>query len=207
MIIYYLHMSGVAVFAISGCLAAGRKGLDWVGVVALAVVTSIGGGTIRDILLHRETIFWIEDPAYLWVILAASCVTIAYVRFFKPPMNALLIADALGLALFTILGAQIAEAESVSTLIVIVMGILTGVAGGVIRDILTGEIPLLFRSTETLYSVTALAGVLLYLLLQKLGLDTTLASLSGIVLIVVVRSAAIFWKIRLPAFHISTDKL
>lgn len=115
MIIYYLGLLGVAVFAISGALAAGRKGLDWVGVVVLAVVTSVGGGTIRDVLLNRQTIFWIEDPSYLWVALAASFFTIAYVRFFKPPTDALLFADALGLALFTIVGAQIAEAEGVST--------------------------------------------------------------------------------------------
>lgn len=171
MIIYILSLLGVAVFAISGALAAGRKGLDWVGVVALAVVTSLGGGTIRDILLNRKAIFWIEDPAYLWIIFPAACFTIAYVRFLKPPMNALLIADALGLALFTIVGAQVAEAENAAALVVIVMGILTGVAGGVIRDVLSSEIPLLFRSTETLYSVAALGGVLVYLLLQEAGLN------------------------------------
>lgn len=205
MIIYYLGLLGVAVFAISGALAAGRKGLDWVGVVVLAVVTSVGGGTIRDVLLNRQTIFWIEDPSYLWVALAASFFTIAYVRFFKPPTDALLFADALGLALFTIVGAQIAEAEGVSTLIVIVMAILTGVAGGVIRDVLTSEIPLLFRSTETLYSVAALGGVLVYLLLQEFGLDKTFASLLGIAFVAILRFLAIIYKIRLPAFHVSEE--
>lgn len=205
MIIYYFGLLGVAVFAVSGALAAGRRELDWVGVVALAVVTSVGGGTIRDILLNRQTIFWIEDPTYLVVVFAASFLTIAYVRFFKPPTDSLLFADALGLALFTIVGAQIAEAEGVPTLIVIVMAVLTGVVGGVIRDVLTSEIPLLFRSIETLYSVAALGGVSVYLLLQELELDKTTASLFGIAFAAILRFVAILYKIRLPVFHVSEE--
>jgi uncharacterized membrane protein YeiH len=205
MIVYYLGLLGVAVFAISGALAAGRRGLDWVGVLVLALVTSVGGGTIRDVLLNRETIFWIADTTYIWVVFAASVFTIIYVRFFKPPHNSLLFADALGLALFTILGAQIAEAEGASTLIVVIMAVLTGVAGGVIRDVLTNEVPLLFRSTETIYSVAALAGTLVYLLLQALGIDTTIASLVGIAFVAGLRFLAIIYKTKLPAFHVPKE--
>jgi len=205
MVVYYLGLLGVAVFAISGALAAGRRGLDWVGVLVLALVTSVGGGTIRDILLNRETIFWIADPTYIWVVFAASVFTIIYVRFFKPPRNSLQFADALGLALFTILGAQIAEAEGASTLIVIIMAILTGVAGGVIRDVLTSEVPLLFRSTETIYSVAALGGVLVYLSLQALSVDNTIASLLGITFVAALRFLAIIYQIKLPAFHVPKE--
>ena len=119
MTVTILSMLGVAIFAISGGLAAGHKGLDWIGVVVLAVVTSLGGGTIRDILLNRDTLFWIQEPMFLWEIIASSCFTIVYVKFFKPPLNSLLIADALGLALFTILGAQVAEAMDVSGIIIV----------------------------------------------------------------------------------------
>lgn len=205
LLIYWLDLLGVAVFAISGALAAGQKGLDWVGVTALAVVTSIGGGTIRDVLLNREAVFWIADPTYLWVILAAAVSTIGYARLFKVPTNALRIADALGLALFAILGARIAEAEGVATPIVVVMGVLTGVAGGIIRDVLTNEVPLVFRSSEELYSVAALGGVLLYLGLQALELPRPLPALLGVALVAVLRFAAIVWKLRLPAFHLSND--
>jgi len=205
MVVYYLGLLGVAVFAISGALAAGRRGLDWVGVLVLALVTSVGGGTIRDILLNRETIFWIADPTYIWVVFAASVFTIIYVRFFKPPKNSLQFADALGLALFTILGAHIAEAEGASTLIVIIMAILTGVAGGVIRDVLTSEVPLLFRSTETIYSVAALGGVLVYLSLQALSVDNTIASLLGITFVAALRFLAIIYQIKLPAFHVPKE--
>lgn len=204
MLIYILGLIGSAVFAVSGGLAAGRKGLDWIGVVTLAVVTSIGGGTVRDVLLNRD-LFWIKDPVYLWVIILSAIFTIVYVRFFRPPNNALLIADALGLAFFTILGARVAEMEGARPLIVIVMGVLTGVAGGVIRDILICEIPLLFRPTETLYSVAALGGVLVYVALIQLGTDNITASFTGLTVISVLRFSAIFWKIRLPAFHVSSE--
>jgi uncharacterized membrane protein YeiH len=204
--IYYLDLVGVSVFAISGSLAAGRKGLDWVGVVTLAVVTSLGGGTIRDVLLNRQSVFWIADTAYLWVAITSAVVTIIYVRFLKPPVNSLLIADALGLALFAIVGAQIAETQIDDPLVVVVMGVLTGVAGGVIRDVLTSEIPLVFRSTEPLYSVAALGGVVLYVVLQNIGVDKESAALFGISLTAIFRFAAIFWKVKLPAVHVSEDK-
>ena len=203
MTLYILDLLGVAVFAVSGALAAGRKNLDWVGVLVLSVVTAIGGGTLRDLLLNRDTVFWIADPTYLWVIIATTFLTIGFFRLFKPAFKHLLVADALGLALFTILGAQIAEVEGATPLVIVVMGITTGVAGGILRDILLNEIPLLFRSDEPLYSVAALVGVLLYLLLQQLGLDTLTSSLFGMVLITLVRLAAIFYKIQLPTFRVT----
>lgn len=202
MILYVLDLLGVVVFAVSGALAAGRKNLDWVGVVVLAIVTAIGGGTLRDILLNREAVFWIADPTYLWVILASAFLTIGFVNVLKPRMKFLLVADALGLALFTIIGAQVAEAEGAAPLVVAVMGILTGVAGGVFRDILVNEIPLLFRPQEPIYSVAALAGVTTYLLLQAFGLSVTTSSLLAIGLIALLRLAAIFYRIQLPTFRV-----
>src|SRR4029077_19192819 len=109
MILYALSLLGVAVFAASGALSAGRKGFDLIGVIVISAVTAIGGGTLRDVLLDRHPIFWIADPAQLVVILAAAALTLLYVRFRKPPWTALLVADALGLALFSISGAQVAE--------------------------------------------------------------------------------------------------
>lgn len=203
MLLYWLDLIGVAVFAVSGALAAGDKNMDWVGVVVLAFVTSVGGGTLRDILLNRGTVFWIENHDYIWAILSASAFTIIYTRFFKPPVNTLLTADAFGLALFTIVGAQIAENAGVSAPIIVIMAIITGSFGGVIRDIFTDEIPLLFRADQPLYSTASLAGVLVYLGLQEIGLTTLLASLIGMSVIAVIRLCAIFWKITLPAFYIN----
>ena len=109
MTLYLLDLIGVAVFAVSGALVAGRKQFDLLGVAVIATVTAIGGGTVRDVLLDRHPVFWIRDPTYLPVILAAAALALLYARVRRPPRISLLIADALGLALFTISGAQIAE--------------------------------------------------------------------------------------------------
>jgi len=205
MFLHMLNLLGVAVFAASGALSAGRKRFDLVGVVVLAVVTAVGGGTLRDLLLDR-TPFWIRDTAYLWTALAAAAVTLAYVRFRRPPWSALLVADALGLALFSISGAQVAEQAGHTGLVVVVMGTLTGVAGGVVRDVLSAEVPLLFRPTETLYATAAVAGSLGYLALQGVGVERAAAGLAGMGLIAALRFAAIFWRLRLPHFQVPEDE-
>jgi uncharacterized membrane protein YeiH len=131
-IVRFLELLGVAVFAVSGALVAGRKKLDLLGVVIIAAVTAIGGGTIRDLLLDRHPVFWVADPIYLYIILLSAAVTIVYVRRFRPPERLLLVADALGLALFSISGAQIAERAGLQGIAVVLMGTLTGSAGGMI---------------------------------------------------------------------------
>ncbi|MBC2608134.1 trimeric intracellular cation channel family protein [Pelagicoccus albus] len=200
--VYYLGLVGVAVFAISGALAADRKGSDWVGVLFLASATALGGGTLRDVLLKREAVFWIANPTYLWVVIGATVFTIIYVRYFKPPTNALNFADAIGLAMFSIVGAKIAEAEGMTPLIVVTMGVFTGVAGGIIRDVLANEIPLIFRSGEPIYSVSAASGIIAYLGLKYLGVPSQTASLSGVAVIAATRFAGIFWHIKLPEFSV-----
>src|SRR5438552_18945524 len=109
MILHTLDLGGVAVFAVSGVLAARNRGLDLLGVVIIAAITAIGGGTLRDLLLNRYPIFWITDARYLIVIIASALLTVGYVWLRPPPENALLVADALGLALFSLSGAQVAE--------------------------------------------------------------------------------------------------
>ena len=201
MILYVLSLVGVGVFAASGALAAGRKGFDLLGVVVIAGVTAIGGGTIRDVLLDRHPIFWIADPMQLVVILAAAGLTLVWVRFRKPPWTALLMADALGLALFTISGAQVAEQKGLPGIIAVVMGTITGSAGGVLRDILSGEVPLLLRHTE-LYATAAIVGSTVYLLAKDLGLAATPAALLGMATVAALRFAAILWRLRLPVFEV-----
>jgi uncharacterized membrane protein YeiH len=204
MILYLLELIGVAVFAVSGALAAGRKRLDLLGVLLIATVTAIGGGTLRDLLLNRHPVFWIEDPTYLPVILAAAALTVVSSRFRPPPRTSLLIADAFGLALFTISGAQIAEARGLPAIIVVVMGAITGTAGGVLRDVLCGEIPLLLRQTD-LYATTAILGVIVYLAAEAAGLSVPQASLLGMATVAGLRIAAIVWGLRLPVFRLPEE--
>jgi uncharacterized membrane protein YeiH len=205
MILHLLSMFGVAVFAASGALAAGRKNFDLLGVVVIALVTAVGGGTLRDLLLARHPIFWVKDPTHLTVILAAAALTLAYVRFRKPPRASLAIADALGLALFTLSGAQVAEEKGLPALTIVVMGTVTGSAGGVLRDVLTGEVPLLFRQTD-LYATAAIAGVVVYLVLQAVGLGAEPASYLGMGAVAGLRFAAIRWRLRLPVFRVPEEK-
>ena len=195
---HVIQFIGVAVFAVSGALTAGRKSLDLLGVVVIATVTAIGGGTLRDLLLDRHPVFWIAEPAYLYVVLAASLLTIAYTRRFPPPDRTLLIADALGLAFFSISGAQIAEAAGVVGIGAVIMGTMTGAAGGVVRDVLCAEIPLVLRPGQ-LYATTSITGIALYLVLQD-ALPAGVAALAGMACIAALRIASIIWDFTLPVF-------
>ena len=194
-----LDFIGVAVFAASGALAAARKSLDLLGMVVIATVTAIGGGTLRDVLLARA-VFWLAQPEYLYVIFGAAGVAVVYTRWFSPPDRALAVLDALGLALFTIIGARVAEGLEHKAVVVCVMGALTGVAGGVIRDVLTGEIPLILRKGQ-IYATAAIVGVVAYVLLQAV-LDRAAAGLLGMAIIAVIRLGAIAWNWTLPVFGI-----
>src|SRR5690606_11979837 len=128
--------------------------------------------------LDRHPVFWIADPIYLYLILAAAAVTIVYVRRFRPPDRLLLVADALGLAVFSISGAQIAEGAGLTGIPVVLMGALTGAAGGMIRDVLTAEIPMILRRGQ-IYATASIAGIILYLGLQGLGAGREIAALAG----------------------------
>ena len=202
---YVLDLLGVGVFAISGVLAAARKGLDVLGVGVIAVVTAIGGGTLRDLLLDRHPIFWIADSAYLWVILAATGITLGYLRFWVASRRALLVADALGLAFFTIGGVQVAQQAGHSDQIALLMGTITGVAGGVLRDVLTAEIPLILRPGR-LYATAALAGAGLYVLLAGRGVSPEAAAIAGMGATAGLRLSAIFWRLELPTVRLPDEE-
>lgn len=193
-----LDLAGVAVFAISGALTAGRKSLDLVGVVVIAVVTAIGGGTLRDLLLGRPP-FWIADPVFLIVIIVTALATVLAVRVVRPHEQGLQLADAAGLALFSISGAQIAEQSGHPGLIVVVMATITGVFGGVLRDVLCAEIPMILRRGN-IYATAVVAGTTLYVLLQGLGMERETAAVCGMFSIAGLRIAAIYFKLSLPVF-------
>lgn len=194
----FLDIAGVAVFAISGALAAMRRELDLIGVVVIALVTAVGGGTLRDLLIDRQ-VFWIGDPAFVAVIVAASIATIVYVRFREPPDRALSVADALGLGLFTISGAKIAEQAALPGVIVVMMATITGIFGGIVRDVLCAEVPMVFRK-NTLYATAAIAGASVYVLIPREW--SGVAAAAGGALIIGIRLAAIWWRITLPVYRV-----
>lgn len=195
---------GVGVFAVSGALAAGRKQLDLLGVMVIALVTATGGGTLRDVLLGRHPVFWVERPSILIVIIAAAAATVLLTRFGRPPLAALLVADALGLALFTVSGAQIASGVTDSSLVVVLMGAVTGAAGGAVRDVLCNEIPLVLRSGR-LYATAALAGAAVYRGLAEFGWSPPWASGLGMATVAGIRLAAIFFGLKLPVYQLEDE--
>ena len=199
MFLYLLDLAGVAVFSISGVLAARDRDLDLLGVIVVAAITAIGGGTLRDLLLDRHPIFWVTDASYLTVIIVSAVMTVIYVRKWPPPGVILLVADALGLALFALSGAQYAEAAQCPPLIIIIMGTMTGVMGGIIRDVITARVPLILR--REIYATAAIAGVVVYLLLQAIDVPRAVAFGSGMVTVVVLRLVAIRWNLHLPVFR------
>jgi uncharacterized membrane protein YeiH len=201
MLLYLLDLIGVAVFAVSGVLVAAASGMDLLGGLALATLTAIGGGTLRDVLLDRHPVFWVRDARYLLVILLAAALTMLYLAFFPPPGHSFLIADALGLALFAISGAQIAEAAGLSPLVVVLMGTMTGTAGGMLRDVMSARVPLIFR--EDIYATAAIAGIVVYLILQKLGVSRSVAVSVGVLVILLMRLLAVVWGAHLPRLHMN----
>lgn len=203
--LYALDLAGVSVFAISGALEAGRKRLDLIGVMVLALVTAIGGGTIRDVLLARHPIFWLADQTYIIVIIASALATVAYARWRHPPQASLLVADALGLALFSIVGAQIAERAGLPAVSCVILGTVTGAAGGVVRDVLSMEIPLVLRRGN-LYATAAIIGTSVYFALVHGGLSRDIAAIAGMVVVVAIRLSSLRWGITVPAFELSNTR-
>jgi uncharacterized membrane protein YeiH len=194
---YLIGMSAVAVNAVTGVLDAGRKPMDLFGVVVVALGTALGGGTIRDLLVDRP-VFWIADATYLVCAVIAGVVTFALVRRVRLPANLFLVPDALGLALFTIIGTQVGLDAGAHWFVASFLGVVTGVFGGILRDILCNEVPLVF--TGELYATASWAGAILFIALLEAGLASAPAGLLAMAAIFLVRIAAIRWQLRLPRF-------
>ncbi len=197
----WIEYFAVAVCAISAVLAAEGKRMDLFGVMVLALVTAVGGGTIRDLCLGVRPVFWIEQPHQVWTALIAAVVTFVAARFVHMPAKMLAIADAFGLALFGIVGTEKALAFGTPEIVAILLGIVTGVAGGILRDVLRGELPLVFQPDVNLYATAVFAGALVFVLLQKWLPLSESHRYIGMAVILVLRLAAMRWKLRLPTFR------
>ncbi|MGP9799557.1 trimeric intracellular cation channel family protein [Rheinheimera sp. NSM] len=198
---HYFHwfdLLGIAVFAVSGTLAAWRKQMDGFGVIVLASVTAIGGGTLRDLILNAPVI-WINNNSYFYAIFIAAAATILLVRNrLTIPHNTLQLFDALGLAFFVIMGTQKALDHGTSTMVAILLGTMSGVCGGMIRDVLCRDIPMVFRGE--LYAVTCIFGGVVYTGLLALGVAQLPAMLSGMLALLLLRLAAMKWQLTIPVF-------
>lgn len=192
---------GVAVAAITGVLAARGKQVDLFGVIVLAIVTAFGGGTIRDLTLGDVPVFWAKEPWFVINAALTAVITFCLLRYRDLPIAALLVADAVVLACFTMAGAKKALLFQVAPTTAVVMGVITGVVGGILRDVLTNEIPIVFRRETCLYATAAFVGATVFVLVNQWSADVRGSALAGFAITLVLRLAGIRWKITLPVFQ------
>ena len=197
--IYWAGVVAVAVGAISGTLESGARQMDVVGVTIVALATALGGGTIRDVLLNRP-VFWIADPFYLHVAFLGALVTFIVVRAISLPVKLFVIPDAIGLAIFTVVGAQVALDMQVSWFVAVIMGVVTAVFGGVARDIFCNTIPMVFLPGY-LYAAASFFGALAFIALQEwIGVGHVVAGWAGICVALALRLLGIYLRIGLPTY-------
>ena len=197
--IYIFDLIGVAVFAASGALAAAQKRLDVLGFILFGTITGVGGGTARDLLLGTDEVFWIADTRYLWACIAASCLTWLLAGRSRSLRSLLLWADALGLALFSVLGTIKALQWDAPLIVAVVMGMMTASFGSLIRDSLLGRPPVLLE--PNIYVTAALLGAGGYTILQAFPPTAALAMPVAMAAAFTLRSMAIIFDLRLPKFE------
>jgi len=202
---YLLDLLGTAFFAISGAIIATQKSRpDWFGVTFIAFITAIGGGSLRDILLGSYPLSWVADPNLIYAIIAGIVFTSVFFNLLLKMRKTLFIFDSLGIAMFTILGTEKALAFHVSPLIAAIIGMFSAIMGGVMRDVLSNETPVIFR--KEIYATACLAGALVYLLLLHLQLSRDAALAVSVVIIFVIRVIAVKYKLSLPHFKMEDAK-
>jgi len=189
--------AAVAVFAISGALVASRKQMDIFGFIMLGTVTGIGGGTIRDVLLDVP-VFWIANSTFLTVCIVTSMATFFAAPLLQSRYRAILWLDAIGLAVYCVLGTEKALAAGAAPVVAVAMGVITGTFGGIVRDILGGEVPLLLR--RDVYVTAALVGAVLFVAAVGAGATSALAWTLGVGSCLVVRSLALVYEWSLPTY-------
>ena len=200
-----LTVIGTAAFAVSGGMAAGRNRMDWFGVMVLGVIVAIGGGTLRDLLL-AEKVSWVKEPWPVFVALAAAALTIPIAKRWSAAVdswNTVLAADALGLAVFTILGSDIALQAGTSEVTAVILGVITGIFGGIFRDVLIGQKPVVL--TGEIYATAAFAGAVLYVLLLQTSISPVAALWIPILVIFGLRAVALARGWSMPEPDLDLD--
>ncbi len=201
-VLLLVETAGTVAFALSGLIEAARRGMDAVGVCVVAGLAAFGGGTLRDILLDRRPFFWVEHAGWLWALLALCIAAMLFLRarHFHPTERAMQWPDALGLGLFAAVGTQTALASGSPAIVAALMGVVTAVFGGVLRDIVCNEIPRAFNDHRP-YAVCAFAGAWVVVGAQALALQPTLGLVAGAATATTLRALALVFDWRLPAWR------
>ncbi|NJY62232.1 trimeric intracellular cation channel family protein [Salinimicrobium sp. CDJ15-81-2] len=199
-----LDLLGTSAFAISGALAAMNRRLDLFGIFIIAFVTAIGGGTIRDILIDNTPVTWMENTIYIYLIGVVTIITIIFRTQLDRLKKSLFLFDSIGLGIFTITGVELGIQNDLNPIICITLGAMTGTFGGVIRDILCNEIPVIFR--KEIYATASIMGGLAFILLHELNLNQDLIYIVTSLTVILIRLMAVKFKISLPSFYLSEEK-
>lgn len=194
-----LDWFGLCVFAVTGALVASRKEMDIVGFALLGSVTAVGGGTLRDTFLGIRPVFWVQQPAYLVTCIVVSCLVFFVAHVPQSRYRSLIWLDAIGLSLFAVTGAERALDWGAGPTIAVAMGVATASFGGILRDIMGGERPILL--SQEIYVTAALLGAALFVVLLELGVGHDPAMALGFAAAFVLRGAAIHWHLSLPRYR------
>ncbi|HNR15794.1 MAG TPA: trimeric intracellular cation channel family protein [Chitinophagaceae bacterium] len=197
-----IDILGTIAFAVSGAFLAMEKRLDPFGVLVLSFVTAIGGGTLRDIMIGNLPVSWLRNETATIVIFSAAVATMLFGRYLKQLTATLFLFDALGLGLFTLVGIKSGIDKNFSIGICITLGTITACFGGVVRDVLLNNIPLLFR--KEIYAMACIAGGAVYFLLREMNVNPDLSTILCILIIFAIRLVAVRYKLSLPQFYNST---
>jgi uncharacterized membrane protein YeiH len=191
---------GIVAFACSGFIEARRRDMDMVGIFTVGFITAFGGGTLRDLLLDQRPLFWVERQEYVLLIFVLALVITPFTRHLSSGRSekVILVADALGLGLFSVLGTSIAEDAHMPAFVSVMMGVITGIFGGVLRDVLCNEIPLVLRRGQ-LYATCSFFGCWVSLILDRLDAPESITLSAGIAVTCLMRLLAVRYDLKLPA--------
>ncbi|QNM86320.1 trimeric intracellular cation channel family protein [Polaribacter pectinis] len=195
-LIYVLDILGTFAFAISGALVASDKRFDLFGVIIIAFVTAVGGGMLRDVLINAHPINWIGDLNYFWTILIAVVFTFLFKSKIAHLSKTMFLFDTVGIGVFTLLGLEKALSFGLHPIIALIMGMISAVFGGVLRDVLTNKIPLIFE--KEIYASACLAGGITYLILNYFGFPENIIFIISASVIVIIRAVAVKFELQLP---------
>ena len=195
---YTLDILGTIAFAMSGTLIAIHKKLDPFGIFIIAFVTAVGGGTLRDILIDRNPVNWMQDLNYIYVIIAATIFTILIRNKIDYLRKSLFLFDTIGLGIFTIIGTEIGIQQNYHPIISIILGTITATFGGVIRDILCNEIPVIFK--KEIYASACIIGAIAFVVLSRLEISTPINYIFTTLIVIIIRLIAVKFKLSLPTF-------
>ena len=195
-IFYTLDILGTVAFAISGTLVAMHKRLDLFGVFIIAFVTAVGGGTLRDILIDRALVSWMKDLNYIYAIIGATIFSILIRKKIDYLRTSLFLFDTIGLGIFTIVGTEIGVQHQLHPVITVILGTLTATFGGVLRDILCNEIPVIFK--KEIYALACIAGAITFIILSYLEINTNTNYIITTLIVIVIRLVAVKFKLSLP---------